>query len=83
MSFCRRQLREGAGFSAREVGAGGSGGGQTPAPFNTPGLAVLSPRCMHVAVGMQKRPVTYFVGSGANVLELRRPPWQEVGWKRL
>ena len=31
----------------------------------------------------QQPPVTYSAGSGANVLELRRPPWQEVGWRGL
>ena len=46
-----------------------------------PRLAGLSPRCMQVAVGMQQPPVTYPASSGVNVPELRRPPWQEVGWR--
>ena len=38
-----------------------------------------SSRCMQVAIGIQKPPVTYSAGSDVNVLELRHPPWQEVG----
>ena len=82
------QRRQRARATAPAVARGGlaevvSGGGLWPSVTRCaiPRLAGLSPRCMQVAVGMQQPPVTYSAGSGANVLELRRPPWQEVGWR--
>ena len=84
------QRRQRARATAPAVARGGlaevvSDGGLWPSVTRCaiPRLAVLSPRCMQDVVGMQQPPVTYAAGSGANVLELRRPPWQEVGWQRL
>ena len=41
--------------------------------------ALLSPRCMQVAVSMEKLSRTCFAGGGANVLELRRSLLLEAG----
>ena len=53
--------------------------GPTAAPCTTITDALLSRRCMQVAVSMQELPGTCFAGGGANELELRRSPWLEVG----
>ena len=48
-----------------------------PALFTIVRAALLSPRCMQVAVSMEKPPGTCFAGGGANGLELRRSLWLE------
>ena len=53
--------------------------GPTAAPCTTITAALLSPRCMQVAVSMEKLPGTCFAGGGANELELRRSLWLEAG----
>ena len=53
--------------------------GPTAAPYTTITAALLSPRCMQVAVCMEKLPGTSFAGGGANGLELRRSLWLEAG----
>ena len=53
--------------------------GPTEAPCITITAALLSPRCMQVAVSMEKLPGTCLAGGGANELELRRSLWLEAG----
>ena len=53
--------------------------GPTAAPCTTITAALLSPRCMQVAVSMEKPPGTCLAGGGANELELRRSLWLEAG----
>ena len=53
--------------------------GPAAAPCTIITAALLSPRCMQVAVSMEKPPGTCFAGGGANGLELRRSLWLEVG----
>ena len=54
----------------------------TAAPCTIVRAALLSPRCMQVAVSMEKLPGTCFAGGGANGFELRRSLWLEVGSMR-
>ena len=60
--------------------------GPTAAPCTTITADLLLPRCMQVAVSMEKLPGTCFAGGGANELELRRSLWLEAGsvrqWRR-
>ena len=53
--------------------------GPTAAPCTTITAALLSRRCMQVAVSMGELPGTCFAGGGANGLELRRPLWLARG----
>ena len=53
--------------------------GPTAAPCTTITADLLFPRCMQVAVSMEKLPGTCFAGGGANGLELRRSLWLEAG----
>ena len=53
--------------------------GPTAAPCTTITAAMLSPRCMQVAISMEKLPGTCFAGGSANELELRRSLWLEAG----
>ena len=53
--------------------------GPTAATCTTITAALLSRRCMKVAVSMEKLPGTCFAGGDANGLELRRSLWLEVG----
>ena len=53
--------------------------GPTAAPCTTITAARLLPRCMQVAVSMEKLPGTSFAGGGANGLELRRSLLLEAG----
>ena len=46
--------------------------GSTAAPSTTKTAALLSLRCMQVAISTEKLPGTCFAGGGANGLELRR-----------
>ena len=57
----------------------GAGAGVLGAPCTTITAALLSPRCMQVAISMEKLPGTCFAGGGANELELRRSLWLEAG----
>ena len=52
---------------------------ELPALCTTITTALLWPRCMKVAVSMEKPPGTCFTGGGANGLELRRSLWLEAG----
>ena len=52
---------------------------ELPALCTTITAALLWPRCMKVAVSMEKPPGTCFAGGGANGLELRRSLWLEAG----
>ena len=51
----------------------------TAAPCTIVRAALLSPRCMQVAVSMEKPSGTCFAGGGANGLELRRSLWLDAG----
>ena len=66
---------------ARVLGSAGAGAGAgvLGAPCTTITAALLSRRCMQVAVSMEKLPGTCFAGGGANGLELRRSLWLEAG----
>ena len=48
-------------------------------PCTAIAAVLLSPRCMQVAVSMEKSSGTCFADGGANGLELRRSLWLEVG----
>ena len=63
------------------LGAAAAAGetGPAAAPCTIITAALLSPRCMQVAVSMEKPPGTCLAGGGANELELRRLLWLEVG----
>ena len=63
------------------LGAAAAAGetGPAAAPCTIIMAALLSPRCMQVAVSMEKPPGTCLAGGGANGLELRRSLWLEVG----
>ena len=52
---------------------------ETPDWPTTITASLLPPRCMQIAVGMEKPPGTCFVGGDANGLELRRSLWVEAG----
>ena len=52
---------------------------ELPALCTTIAAALLWPRCMQVAVSMEKPPGTCFTGGDANGLELRRSLWLEAG----
>jgi hypothetical protein len=53
--------------------------GPTAAPCSTITATLLSPRCMQVAVSMEKSSGTCFAGGGTNELELRRSLLLEAG----
>ena len=52
---------------------------RSAAPCTIITAALLSPRCMQVAVSMEKPSGTCFAGGGTNELELRRSLWLEAG----
>ena len=63
------------------LGAAAAAGetGPSAAPCTIVTAALLSPRCMQVAVSMEKPSGTCFAGGGTNELELRRSLWLEAG----